>query len=194
MGELPKNFPATTPQAIASYQWTDIDSGVGYVSFYAAETDDGYLILTDIPFKASERKGGVKIEGETDVTRTYEGSPFNTPRIISGTMNIYYNMWCNTAATPATVTFKVYKNAVQLATGTVYNAGDASTEYRFMGTLDIPRTKFKIGDVLKIVFNITGTITTLYLMQNPAGEGRTYQVKIFEDSCLKFDVPFEVRV
>ena len=40
MAELEKHFPPTTPQAIASYNFTDIGEGTGIVKVYGSESSD----------------------------------------------------------------------------------------------------------------------------------------------------------
>jgi len=73
--------------AIASYDWTDIASGFGFVSFYLTTADDGKIyqrILSEKALSSSEPAGVI----ETNGTYEFQTSVFNSPREIKGTANL----------------------------------------------------------------------------------------------------------
>ena len=184
----------TASPVVATYDFKDLASGTGYENLWGAETDGGDYVLIANQFKASVRKGGVKAGVDASPTTiTYELTPFNTPRTINGTLNILYNFRFNVSGGTTSVTVNIYKNADIISTGTIYNQGDSSDGYRFMDTVELTRTNYAKGDVLKIslVFTATDQIGLVW-MHNPAGEARTFEGVTFPETYLKFEVPFDI--
>jgi hypothetical protein len=99
---LPNKYQVTPNPAIASYQWTDLISGAGYVSFYLCKNQTGYF-LTDkiqfsdvIYFKSAELTNGTYVK-EFDQLFTIT---LNTPRLING--SVVVNIPCNVNNVSAT--------------------------------------------------------------------------------------------
>ena len=177
--QLPTRFRKASP-AIASYDYLDYVSSVGYRNFYAtmAETSSGmvYFLSTtamDSTFKSTELRritatgAGASTEKNFDVT-------FNTSAIMNGTAYINFSLRLVNANGAGTVSFTLYKvvGGVESTIGTAItptNACVATDIYSRMNIpIVIPTTTFSPTDTLRLEVIVSCTAgNSLYVTVDP---------------------------
>ena len=172
---LPLNFPVPQSSAIASYDFTDIEEGVGHVEFYlSTDKDTGgtdYLI-TRYAFYSYDVVVSQTFTAQANYDWTFDAAVLNMPRIIYGTAIFNFNTSIERGAGPemSSGTWKIllYKWDGSTATqiGSTWESETVSTtgaEVRTMISAKItcPVTKLKKGENVRIVirFTSTGNIT-----------------------------------
>jgi len=215
-------YPAfqTQSRAIASYNYFDIAEGTGVKVFNGAAVDvsGSQTILTSQEIDG----GGFYQDNDCDyITLThspiedtytsFELTPFNTPKTINGKAYIRGTCFIHTTGTPG-MTWKiqasVYKNDTELgsqygALMTYSNKADIhDTFYTFNIPVEISRTHFKKGDILKVkIYGNTqswGTGTGLYILHDPinrqytTGDDTNDTTK--NPSSFKVYIPFEIDI
>jgi hypothetical protein len=172
-----KTFVRTGEGQIASYNWTDVADGSGYVDFYGfglTETTNKYYALSSkvivpgsIYYAVAATSGNhgtdTRSFGGSTQTMNFPASPFNTPRILKGKVIVEAGARRskNTAnvgsvGIKAVITIEKISGAVT----TTIVSGETehfdlttanSTQYRqWTLVLDAPQTSFKIGDQLNV--------------------------------------------
>jgi len=168
---IPQAYPIPAEAAIATYNWTDIAEGTGYVKFYLGTTEDsvgkGYLMRNlvfyshdiDMVFEAAYRETG----WVNDTNLLFDLSSFNLPQIVKGTfyVNFTSEYAAGTGAAPdAYFKVKIQKydgtNAVTIGTVQTANQTDGWPDiFSLKGTLT--QTHFKRGEILRCRVEIWGT-------------------------------------
>jgi hypothetical protein len=162
----------TKDPAIASYDYNDIEDGTGVVVnyLYSAVNAAGttlYAIGRETPLPEL-----VIVRGVAPTTKSFYTGEFNTPRIMAGTAMLSYGV-INNAAGTATYTIKMYHydgtTSTQLGDTFTHVLATGSGEYENINLkLDIPTTKFRVGDQVKIDIEWTaGGITNLFIGVDP---------------------------
>ena len=162
MALLKTTFPAIPPSAIATFSFIEFASGTGYVAFYPAINNNKFLIENTSVFSEKTSTDVIADASDIDFPVT-----FNKPVIIEGRAIVKVPTSCFNGAADATINIQVqpiiFKNSTTLVTGTNNNfttptikTGNAFD--KMMGfDLDIPRTRFAIGDVLKLRLVVAST-------------------------------------
>ncbi len=163
---LPKRYLKSAEGSIASYDWTDIASGTGYVTLYGtgANLSSGTPVyLIDEAFYGS----GQCAEGTT----TLDLSVFNISRIIRGKAHI--DFWLNKNTSDIhTVTMKFQKVS---DTTTDISSAIATPNITATGfshhnlVIDIAYVKFKKGDKLRLHVVVSAGGGVGYIPLGPTG-------------------------
>ena len=190
---LPQKFNSL-PSAIASYDYTDIASAVGYSLFYGAVCTDGTGILTTEPIYSAEIEkdgtDGVLTEETFEVT-------FNAPQTINGNAILTF---CNSNPSPGGgfQTAVLYLSGSALTTlGTFLDdvafAGASNTTY--CAVVPIVNQQVKVGDVLRLFVSGSGAATSDYGWGvDPMNRDGSYITPSTEalTTQLKLYVPFRI--
>ena len=159
MGLIPPTFPTPTETAIASYDFTDIESGLGFVDFFAAKTDlaaGAEEILTD---DATVYSGDISTNRTTAGTTsfTFDSSVFNLPKTVKGTAIFSCGIGGVNTANITAVTAKLQKydgtSATDLSSVITSSGFTASGTDDKMMLLQLPltETRIKKGEQLRLL-------------------------------------------
>ena len=208
---LPINFQIPSPATIASYNYEEISDGIYGITYYlyleyeevAASPVMSYWLGKDTPYSYIQ---GYELSspGNTS-TKTFYSSTFNAPRTAEGvsTVNLCINLTSNNQAVHQKIEIKLYhydgSSSTQLGSTWSSNwvtAINATTTQAILAKIAIPKTKFKIGDSIKMEIKDTaegyaGSWVSGYLGTDP--QNRDYGTlapstvpDAFTNSTLKF--------
>jgi len=180
MAGVPINFNIPGEPAVASYDWTDVASGTGMITFYLGGLKDstgiGYILYENVFIPNKERNTtsfnsqGRFTRVETDVAvftkvidLSFDLSSFNTPRTLGGTC--LFEIPCSSdilssdRATEHYIICKVQNSTTVLLTSQsatrAPGTGVSEQEYFcWRGTL--PQSNFKRGETLRLVVEVWG--------------------------------------
>lgn len=195
MAELvPQNIPILTTNAIASYDFIDLTSGLGFRIFYpGVAVDTGasrYGLLTQTLFSRV-------LETTSSTTLDFDTSVFNAPGTIKGTAYLQVPFRADNANS-VLITAQIKKINVAAA---VSNISSVITSDTFVGTptttsgvflLEIPLTQTTIGVGEKVRLEIVTTVAgggTQGIAHDPAGRSSSsYSVT----TNAKLALPFRI--
>lgn len=183
---------------IATYDWYDFGSSLGYKRFYAGANDDAggakyYLITQQIASDYTKcvitASGGGGTEANFDVM-------FNRPTTIKGDALVNYT--ARTAGgggvTVQVIIYHVTSGGVETQLGTATHAGvAAATQYRQCLKIALTQKSFKAGESLRLCVIAVGGATD-YIDIDPAAR-RTFVetgtgANIYSDFFV--DIPFKI--
>lgn len=177
--QIPVNFPIPQETAIASFPYQDIQEGTGLVHYMAARFavdttpgNDVYSLVTSKELKSMgyDANNIMTLFDQND--EVYFDVTFNTPKIIDGLAYVQIATFQNGA-----LAFKPHFKIVHYdgSTETVVTAYQemrttdaANGNYQdTSGRIDVPRTKWKKGEILRVyVKNVAGS-NTVYMGHDP---------------------------
>lgn len=187
MAGLPINIPVPAESAIASYDWTTLASGLGYVDFYPCCVQDtaGYKgILIEKAIKPSvgtatpfDTYGVFKCSNpNTSVVINCDTNTFKFPRIISGKAYLSFNAKEISGNNPETISGELFivRGGVETSICTSITSTDIppTTEKAYCFEFNITQTSFAIGDILRLKLTLTTGSTALAIIMgaNPMNE------------------------
>ena len=181
----------STPQ-IASYDFTELASGLGYVLFYGTvSTPVGvktYNLMTNqlepgnsayANSEDHERSSNLRSASPPEtITKTFTTSQFNSTKIVDGTAIVNFTVDTGTGATnqmPATgMDVSILKNSTTLVTtnvGVQLSGNGVAATYNL--TMDVPQTIFKKGDTLAVKTSVALIDTqSVYFEHDPLNRDR----------------------
>ena len=185
------------PLAIATYSFSEIVDGTGVVTFNGSRisvdstsANDEYILITDsiLPSVVSTvmAPGDLDFDVQFRATKTIEGFAFfvlpihaNDKHTTPSVEVIHYD--------GTTETTLVAETSMPPVT-----AGGNKYEDRVL-KVEIPRTKFVIGDTLRITVRtvLAGGAGTAELFHDPAGRTGTFSGS---GGAMKVYIPFEVEI
>jgi len=206
-------FPQQQGKAIASYDWTTINTGVGYASLYGfsetpydkvtsyAITDQQLASSTIESFVLNASANGIAIEKDFDYY-------FNRSVIIEGDLLAQVTLEANlgdASRVYAKVLVRKWDRAAETEianadTNELNDLGVVNDQKAVIAKVVVPRTLFKSGEFLRItvqviIANYQGTpITSIALGHDPINRDGTYIVPSGANgatSVLKISVPFK---
>lgn len=154
MAGVPINFAVPGEGAVASYNWTDIAEGVGYVTFYGYVSRNGLntlikrtLTMTTNPNYSS----GIK----------FKTSALNYPKTISGTLVANWTHLSAGSNQKATCQVSYIRNGVETAISSLVETSDTfSSETSVYLSVPLTTTNLKAGDIIQIEIKHTGSNAT----------------------------------
>jgi len=202
---IPPTFQAQQT-AIASYNWEDLTSRLGYIDFLAVGTTSNNSGISYILTNQVISGGTTSIVNESGSTElNFDTSVFNLPATIKGDCYIHVpssiiNDTATTQTETAIVTVVLYLvDAVGTETslGTDFfshsgSLGIGSSSYAdILFKLPIASTHIKIGEKLRlsVTTNLTEGGGDSGLTFDPLDAGTTFQ-----SSQLKISVPFKIEI
>lgn len=177
-------FPQQQESAIATFDYADLASGLGYDILYGTASKNfagtaSYHLVTDASAKASAAVSA--LSSATKATYHFLGSSFNEPRTAKGTAYVSLGMGANNATAHVAVQIFVLDsdlNATAICTLTsssiiTVGATDLS-EMKFI-PLALTETNIKIGESLRLSVTHQQTSTgNTEVGHDPTGEDGTY--------------------
>lgn len=165
MAGVPINFAIPAENAIASYSWTDLASGQGYVRFYPFYDGSNWVMNDNKIYTGSD---AFAVTNNSTSVVTFTTSTFNTPRTIKGVA--YLEVSNNkTAAGPyakswsLAAVLKKVSGGVTSTIGTFSNysasfhTNGASIFYMDVMKATIAQTGLKIGDYLQLEITVSSS-------------------------------------
>lgn len=174
----------TASQSIASYNYTDIASGLGYSTFYLSytiEANTGKLILTE-----SKDPGEFINLGWGSATYTaFDLSPFNLPKTVKG--KVYFTgMVDYNGATNIQAKLAHYDGTTETIIGVETTSTTVNVDQLFNLSFDVSEKLFAAGDILRLYVKSTNANSKISV--DPSG---TYPAGI---TPSKITVPFKIDV
>ena len=206
--QLPQIIPKPIPSSIASYDNTDLASGLGYQNFYAVTTELApsiakvYLLVDDTSLYSNTTSTSTS----TTATLNFDTSAFNIPRTAKGTAIV--NFCVRNAVASTTNCFfsaqikKVASDGTTLtnisSVFTLYHDGtngssamSALTSENFMAFMPLTQTIIKRDEKLRLTIILTDNDTeTIAVYHDPTGLLSTGSTSI--SSQMKLKMPFRV--
>ena len=215
---LKQTLPIPAETAIASYNFTDIASGTGYVTFFGIEYEDDThglspnQVTSEEYRSASTGTGGTALREEFD----FDTEAFNLPRHVKGDLLVTEAYACSEAGTPNTTVFtkvRIFHVAsdsteteigTQITTDTITSSSDANLKLGKRTTIKFTVDKlFKKGEKLRVNIEVHGSGGSgnsryyLYHSGDNKGTGPTEDDSnefIVVDPNLIISIPFEIDI
>lgn|SRR3990167_10389246 len=213
----------SSQSAIASYNYTDIAAGVGYVSYYGGNVVSGGAILYKLSGNTfySDRVLTASLVALQSFTKEIDldfDVLFKQPQTIEGAAicNIPFGIYAQVSASTynafAHVRIRKFSGGTETeianASGAVFTlASTGVNEYKYAMdaiTMEIPQTHYKIGDTLRITAELweSGTGTPdgyVFMGHDPRNRATTNKETISltfgtEPSNLIIQIPFRIDV
>ncbi len=163
---LPQKFPTQPPSAIATYDYIDIATGTGHVTFYGSGSWTSAGLSTYLIQQAFFGNGTL-VEG----TSTLDLSPFNFPSTVKGIA--YVSFYLNkSAAGGHTVTMKFQKvsdTTTDISSAIISRTLSAAATTQETLVIPLTETHFKRGDILRLEVVISAGAGTATIEVTPTG-------------------------
>jgi len=210
---FPKPY-AHPSQQIATYDWVDLASGTGYVNYtcHSSQTSgaavDYHLTTSDTLYSQTIETLGSSTALDID----FDLTPFNFPTIIDGTAIVNFVMYGQSTVdsvfdVTCTVYVRKWNGTTETDIGSVQipNSRINGTEtHKRIRTaqIDLTKTTFKKGDVLRVTFNlgynlISGSGVYIVLGHDPRNRDGTYIIPSTDDpdtfTNTTISIPYEIR-
>jgi len=197
--------------SIISYNWSELGSGSGYVTFYGGKAednngDDEYFLTTTTPRSRSIES--TNTGDQITLTRTFEATPFIIPAIVKGKALVTFTWGGDADNVNDSFDFSVY--IIHYDGTTETTLGSIVEEFRYISGagvvnqnetcyLDCSEQKFEIGDSLRLKIVLRQSVNTgsndhvLVLGHDPTNRDGTYITPSSEDATtiLRLDCPFK---
>lgn len=179
MATVPEILPRTIPEIIASYDYTDFEDGTGIVVYYAGGTRDSSGVkyhLDRNTYQSSWEDTDDEDRFLRDETSSgtfaevfnidFDAGVFQTPRTLQGTMisqipvAINHQHSNNQGDTYVIMTIYHYDGSTETQIAQTQSntfvcaTGVSETKVYFVIKTTIPRTRFKIGDNIRITVQL----------------------------------------
>jgi hypothetical protein len=169
---MPINIPIPSESAIASYQWTDIANGAGYVKYYLGFVREGDQILRENVFVSTSPSSSRSSVGE--IYSEEFKSEINSPRTLNGLVYFEFPYGIKTgiddtkdATIKTTIVLKRNDETIQTEeftmemsdTGTGNWNSSTLEFYMQNGTFEVDNVQFGKGDTL--ILDITCEVTAI---------------------------------
>ena len=177
---LPNKYLTRPEGAIGSYNWTDIASGLGYVTFYLASSVNGVTTsrhLSNIPFYGEPNSKALTASSGSPANNIdYDTTPFNLPAVIGGvvvfdmsgyaTSGGVSNWYCDAYL------YHIKKDgtSTQLAFFDTEESSSGNQYFTKSSQATIATTKLKRGDYLRLRISLSFDSTAGYLYTDPTLE------------------------
>ena len=162
MAGIPQNFQSVS-NVLANYNFVDIASGTGYITFYAGSTVDLKLLSNSTYYSDTMFETANGAAGAYTLIMDYDFDVLlNRPLDIKGTgivnLPIYHDPGANTPFIYATVKFRKWDGVTETDISTNDSRVDnaiAGTGYTMLAVdLDCPLTHFKKGETIRLTIMI----------------------------------------
>ena len=185
---LPQKFRKTRDRAIASFNFTDIASGLGVQIFFCTigETSGGntYHLLDNAVTSKNDVQDKI-LKAATDVD--FDTSPFNLPRTVKGTAFISgsFNVDAgnNVSCTATILKFDGSTETTIGATITSQTETATSTERGILLEIPLTQTLIKKGELLRLTITVTSAGGASGVHADPLGS---------QGQPLKLLMPFKL--
>ena len=203
---IPAKYQDVGEGTIASYNFTDIASGEGFVRFYAARLSGSDILTGNVVYSDTiETASNFVDTADTPVlvsTFNFDTTKFNLPRRMGGTaiVSIPAEIASTSATAQVTAFLKIVKadgTVVDLISGSGKFATSSSQEKMFSFSLVVPTTLIKKEDKIRLSVeqwrvDTSGSpaASTHYIGHDPKNRAAPTITTI--DTNLIMDVPFRI--
>ena len=160
MATIPEQFTVDPESAIASFAFTDIATGLGFVAFLGIASEDSggidFHLITNALFA---QPAGTRRSSQGTTTLDFDTAPFNLPRVAKGTAYFSAGM-----AVSANQDVRLLVQIKHVSNSTVTNITSEITSQTFspssttsqMVFLELPITEqhYKKGDFIRITVKL----------------------------------------
>lgn len=162
---------------IASYDWIDLTTGLGYRKYYACASNlsagYSYFLTQRSDYDADPNKQGVSSFNNANYEKKYDldfDIEFNVPAVIANayaTLNMMYYLWASAGETAygyVVVSIIHYDGSSETNIGTATSAVDsvvglATSYFRLCFNFALTQKKFAIGDILRLTVEVWAKVT-----------------------------------
>lgn len=192
------------PQQMMNFNYTDIADGYGYISYYLFSTEE----TTNVEYELGTsiiRSSIPYIEHHTvgNVTKTFYGPSFLLPKLMEGTIFFTFGAWIqgsNNTGLDTEIKIYHYDGTTSTQLGSTWtsprlNTAAGAIQQTYTGKVEASRTKFKIGDQIKIEVKLivfTADSSTAGIGIDP--EDEEVQGLSVGNSQFKMNFPFKLNV
>lgn len=165
---VPINFPIPMEKAIASYNYTDIDSGSGYVTYYLMRVNtsgsDKYLLTP-----TSSSAGALDSNGNSFQATTYVNFDitFNIPRVVKGAAYLSGEVYHPSDDGKIIASLYHYDGSTETEIGEETTSVTITEDQPYCIAFDVSETKFKKGDTLRLKLKVSAS--QIRLSVDPSG-------------------------
>ena len=168
---LPVNFPLQSEGAITSYNWTEMLSGMGYLTLYPA-TCHPDNILVSAPISIGT---GISQSFWTNIAITFDTSPLMLSQVINGYVIGTFPVQSSSTAGNRSITFTVNKVDISAGVTELLSLHTGTCAPSFVGSLAgsgyLTNTIIKAGEKIRLIVTIP---QYLWASFDPAGDTWTY--------------------
>lgn len=203
-GEIPDTF-TTQSQVLANYDYVDLSSGLGYVTYYGfADSVNGVATAYYLGGSTNLYSNTVSISTATSSTTNFDSSPFKLPKIVSGKAYINFVVR-NTVASTTNCRFKaqLFKvtsggSATSLGSQVIYyhdgtlgtSAMTATTNEEFLAVVSLTETKINPTESLRLTVILEDDDSeTILAFCDPTGLAA---VGTTQSSKMTVQIPFKI--
>lgn len=217
MADIPQVIPKGTATAIASYDFQDVASGTGFVTYYPCATLSGtgtfsYKLITITSVYPDQDAGGSSTTENTggtapeSTTLNFDTSAFNLPRTARGTALVNFAVRNPDAdVTNCKISAQIKKVAsdgttvTNLSSAVERNYGSgggsalgATTTQQIFLELPLTQTQIKVGEKLRltIILTVDDINDNLVMYHDPPG--RDLSIGTLYSTQAKLLMPFRV--
>jgi len=199
---LNQAFPPLAPDAIASYDYTDIANGLGVINFkaFTTETSAGvaYVLGTNNIYSAVignySSSAGIR-------TLTFDSSPFNAPRTADGTAYLSYGVaGAATAQISGAAIIQKWNGTTAttmggLVIGPTFTAAAGKLGEMQLLPFNLTQTRIAKGEQLRLVFYMSSAgADDTELGHDPQGRDGLVLSGASVTSAMNLFIPFKTEV
>lgn len=191
-------FDPLAPAAVASYDFLELATGVGYAKFYCFDTEDAsgadYNIISEVIETKNQSTNSNNLEFSTTFNQltTIEGDMF---------IRMHWGFRDNGNGSTLNATVSIQKNGVEVGTVTSEDlTSTANVSAKEVMKVNIPRTSFATGDVLtaEVTISTSGSIILYFIAHDPEDGGFTpgggWTGGALTESQFKLTIPFKIAL
>ena len=212
--QLPINFPLPSESAVASYNYVDVETGLGITTYYLAQQkDDGGVDYIMTPYTLASHRSVIVFDAGwgAATTFTFYSGVFNSPRYLKGRIDFNFCAAFNgTAGATMEHEVKVYhydgSSSTQIGgtwTSETLTLAAATETMCANGSITSTGTNFKKGDQIKVevILNRTGSYGDYELGIDPQARDSDQVTPLLVKATypnlftnFTMDIPFRVEL
>lgn len=164
------------PKAIATYNYTDVATGIGVVLYYVIGTRTGastyaYSLTTDSAAYASQQEVLHTGAAGTSTTYNFDLTPFNTPQVAKGTA--LFNCCLAAQNNYGYIIAQLFHwdGTTETSITSAVQTSNSAAHLRECLELPITQKQFKVGEILrlKVIIHKEGTTGVYAMGCDPTG-------------------------
>lgn len=190
---FPQPF-TTASQAIVSYDFTDIENGIGINRYYAGATEDSTgitYILTDsnLPGARIDANNYATINGNAAEV-DFDLTSFSVPKTVKGTMLVSFHMYSDGTNATCKVQLKKLSGAVETDVSSQITSTTETATKPMLLKVPLTETLFAAGDILRLSVDFNGTNIGQGIGIDPSGTSSSTATVTLNPFII--EVPFKL--
>lgn len=193
---MPLNFVIPGENVLATYSYTDIANGAGYVDFYPFITRNGPQASPTVSYQlaisSSQNTADKQITTSNAEEYNFDSSPFNTPRVAKGLAYLKIVVKQNAGTRHYAIRLLKVSSSVESVIATGMDTMDVTTaEQIFVLKFDIStEVNFMIGDFIRLEVTDVSSSGNGYFGTSPLNEASTNLTA----AQAKLSIPFKIEI